>query len=362
MTDMTDKETRDTTFPTSGKGGPHRDTGHSPSRLMWADALKGWLIILVVLGHAIQWALGKQVDGSHTWNLIYSFHMSAFMAVSGWLAYRPHQKAINIGTILSRRAHQLLVPFFCWTILFILIKGWNLLSSLWQFIYKPDDLFWFLWVLFFIQLIFVLLQQMSHALRISPTLPLTATALVLPILIGFFRTDSFGIHFIVFYLMFFVLGYLTHQYHALQTHSKALLITLGLVWLLLAWHWRMHDLPSWMPTPRFLPEAIVQYAYRAITATVANVVILNAAPLLLNGSSRLNTWIALLGQWSLGVYVAHLSLLLLFGHAIMRLLPPSVPYWLRMPLLFVFAFTLSTAIVFLLKKNKYTARLFLGKI
>ena len=57
-------------------------------RLIWADSLKGWLILLVILGHAIQSTLGEECDSNHVWNLIYSFHMPAFMAVSGWLAFR----------------------------------------------------------------------------------------------------------------------------------------------------------------------------------------------------------------------------------------------------------------------------------
>lgn len=57
-------------------------------RLIWVDALKGILMILVVLGHAIQTELGASCEESHLWNLIYSFHMPAFMAVSGWLFYK----------------------------------------------------------------------------------------------------------------------------------------------------------------------------------------------------------------------------------------------------------------------------------
>ena len=57
-------------------------------RLVWADSLKGWLMILVIIGHAIQSVMTDDFASSHVWNLIYSFHMPAFMAVSGWLAYR----------------------------------------------------------------------------------------------------------------------------------------------------------------------------------------------------------------------------------------------------------------------------------
>lgn len=59
-------------------------------RLIWADALKGILIVLVVLGHSIQASmmkLGGDFLNDYLWNIIYSFHMPVFIAVSGYLAY-----------------------------------------------------------------------------------------------------------------------------------------------------------------------------------------------------------------------------------------------------------------------------------
>lgn len=61
------------------------------SRLLWADSLKGLLMILVILGHAIQGYMPEACFHNHVWNLIYSFHMPAFMAVSGYFAYRVHR-------------------------------------------------------------------------------------------------------------------------------------------------------------------------------------------------------------------------------------------------------------------------------
>lgn len=66
-------------------------------RLIWADSLRGILIVLVVLGHAIQAQLGDGCFTNHVWNYIYSFHMAAFMAVSGWLSYRVSIHRLNIG-------------------------------------------------------------------------------------------------------------------------------------------------------------------------------------------------------------------------------------------------------------------------
>lgn len=86
-------------------------------RLIWIDSLKGWLMILVVLGHAIQSSLGDACFQNHLWNLIYSFHMPAFMAISGWFAFSNTSKNINVGSLCKRRFNQLMVPYLSWSLL-----------------------------------------------------------------------------------------------------------------------------------------------------------------------------------------------------------------------------------------------------
>ena len=80
-------------------------------RLIWIDSLKGWLMILVILGHAIQSSLGDACFHNHVWNIIYSFHMPAFMAISGWFAFSVTSKSINVGALCKRRFNQLMVPY-----------------------------------------------------------------------------------------------------------------------------------------------------------------------------------------------------------------------------------------------------------
>lgn len=55
-------------------------------RLLWADALKGLLILFVVFGHSIQF-LSDNFASSRLWTMIYSFHNSGFMAVSGYFSF-----------------------------------------------------------------------------------------------------------------------------------------------------------------------------------------------------------------------------------------------------------------------------------
>lgn len=60
-------------------------------RIIWIDSLKGWLILIVIFGHAIQYCFSCGYETNYWWNLIYSFHMPAFMAASGFVNYRPTQ-------------------------------------------------------------------------------------------------------------------------------------------------------------------------------------------------------------------------------------------------------------------------------
>ena len=56
-------------------------------RLQWLDVLRGFLILLVILGHVMQ-SFIADVENIRLWNIIYSFHVPAFMAISGYLMYK----------------------------------------------------------------------------------------------------------------------------------------------------------------------------------------------------------------------------------------------------------------------------------
>lgn len=65
-------------------------------RLIWADALKGYLILTVILGHAIQYCLPDGLcEVNYWWKLIYSFHMAAFIAISGFVNYNPKRDVVK---------------------------------------------------------------------------------------------------------------------------------------------------------------------------------------------------------------------------------------------------------------------------
>ena len=229
-------------------------------RLIWADSLKGLLIILVILGHAIQSTLGNECFNNHLWNLIYSFHMPAFMAVSGWFAFRPIPNRGGYVTIIKRRCYQLLIPYILWSLISLLIRGRFNLISIWNMIIYPDTSFWFLWVLFLISVTFVTCQWMAKQIKCDELLFIGLSCAILFGVMVLFDIRVFGFQFLAYYILFYTAGYCIHRYSLNQRiRNKIVLASLFLVWCILAWYWNMHSLPNWMPTVHFFPSSLIQY-------------------------------------------------------------------------------------------------------
>ena len=124
------------------------------------DALRGLLILVVVLGYSLQ-------DGDYEnrlcWNIIYSFHMVAFFVVSGYVGYKESYKMSS----LLGKARQLLLPFISWTIIETLINGAGF-SRLCSVLLHPDTSYWFVYVLFVILSIFILILLISKRMSLNP--------------------------------------------------------------------------------------------------------------------------------------------------------------------------------------------------
>ena len=94
-------------------------------RNLFIDAVKGILIILVIIGHSIQYGNGyfyfdhELYYNDFIFRAIYTFHMPMFMIVSGYLFGFGNKK--SLGNILLSKFKTIGVPFvvFCTIIYFI---------------------------------------------------------------------------------------------------------------------------------------------------------------------------------------------------------------------------------------------------
>ena len=121
----------------------------SKERLVWIDALRGLLIAIVVLFHAIQHG---DYENNVLYNFLFSFQMPVFFAVSGFVNIK---ESYNVED-LKKKIFQLLIPFFVWAVLSTFLKCENV-SYFLDVLKHPDNggSYWFISTLFIIFLIFM---------------------------------------------------------------------------------------------------------------------------------------------------------------------------------------------------------------
>lgn len=129
-------------------------------RIAYIDHLRGIAILLVVVGHFIQYNTIESKDNV-LFSIIYSFHMPLFMFISGYIALRTTKIQIfdNYANFLLKKGRALLIPFFVWP---LIVDNFFFTNQLqFDFAAQVTGLFedpriglWFLWYLFFLTILF----------------------------------------------------------------------------------------------------------------------------------------------------------------------------------------------------------------
>lgn len=169
------------------------------------DALKGYAIVLVVLGHSIQSNV-IDFDNDLIFRLIYSFHMPLFMFLSGVLAFGKIKP--TSFSFLWKKFKILMVPCIMWYLINY-VRGYYILENLdvefyeyiIRFLKSPDWGLWFLWVLFLNFIVVSLAMSLEKYIKDASFFLAIIVIKLLPI--GFL-----GISLLKWHLPFFVGGYL----------------------------------------------------------------------------------------------------------------------------------------------------------
>ncbi len=142
-------------------------------RLEYIDFCRGIAILLVVIGHLIQF--NGIATSNPVFEFIYSFHMPLFFAISGYIT----QKVTHIETgkqyllYLKKKSIAILLPLLSWTLLannYLLAEHWKLLTfdDIWMTIMNPG--LWFLKMLFVILMIYGLSNWINHKIKSKKTI------------------------------------------------------------------------------------------------------------------------------------------------------------------------------------------------
>lgn len=314
-------------------------------RLVWADAARGLLILLVVLGHTLQHG---DYEHNVVWNVIYSFHMAAFFAISGYVSYRPEIRLNTIG----RRAKQLLLPFFIWSFIQSLClqkTGWQLFD----FIVYPDMGFWFVYVLFFITMLMMLFNALAMSLNINSIYVIGGGNLLLISLMVLFGWRSFGFQFIAFYFFFYALGFFIKRFDIRFSFSWS--IILGVCWLITAVFWHGHEVPKPLLGLTMIPSSILINGYRFLTATLGSLFVLGLSPFIFKSEERmLNRVLCYLGISSLGIYIIHMFVAHMIDYYnLLGCYFTSTTSISFETTFFIICAVLGIGVTYIVKKNKY---------
>lgn len=120
------------------------------------DFIKGVLIILVVLGHALQTTYGNNCWNDKVYHAIYSFHMPLFIFVSGY--FFKSSLRMNFMEMATHKFKRLLIPTIFFTSILLVIKFFAngaTFKSLWD-IYMVCRTYWYLICLFILSIIYYL--------------------------------------------------------------------------------------------------------------------------------------------------------------------------------------------------------------
>lgn len=141
-------------------------------RNKYIDLFRGVCISLVVLGHCIQYGMGTEYSenglyySNTIFKIIYSFHMPAFMLISGFLfAYSTRRKTFT--DLVKTKVKTLIIPLLLWlTAEFIVVQistgnifRVSLIESGKKYVlFCLENRLWFLWAVFYCSMIVAVVE------------------------------------------------------------------------------------------------------------------------------------------------------------------------------------------------------------
>ena len=175
-------------------------------RYLFVDNLRGLLILIVVLGHCLQYT-GCNIQENVLYNAIQSFQMPLFMLVSGFVSTKD---SYSLGW-LAKRNKRLLIPFVVGTfIMSLTVREGSMLE---YYLYPLKGL-WFLWVLailsfaqFFISLLSAKWNNEQKGFFVCTLFVFLVVSLLSYVFKGLLCFDLIAFHF-----MFYFTGYYFNRF------------------------------------------------------------------------------------------------------------------------------------------------------
>jgi len=274
------------------------------------DALKGYAIILVILGHVMAFIEPNEIKSNFLFILIYSFHMPLLLALSGYLVYG--KSSTPIWAFIVKKFKGLFIPYFIWITIGLLVAGsfgtkQNAVSIIFESLYAYTNL-WFLPVLFFsfILLMFYMrtVNFLSNFLKKNLSILVYLFSYLIIMWIFIAKPPVQGFLAIRWFSLFVLVGYIIAEYKEYIFNFKNQIFLISLF-----------SFPIFLP---FWDIRVNQFAYVGITHLLINFIlalfgiILSYYIVRLLRNTKLYDFLILCGNFSLEIYVISNVLTLIF--------------------------------------------------
>ena len=193
-------------------------------RSTYLDLIKAFAIVLVVLGHCIQYGSGYEYFeseafyGNVIFKGIYSFHMPLFALISGYLFFYTVSNK-NFMSVVKKEISSIILPVFSWSVSYYLIFRGRTLLDVGLFAFLKNLLkfclsdIWFLWAIFWCAIIINIVRYIFKDSMFA-YIVILAILLVLP--------EKMNSHYYIYLYPYYVCGYLFNK-HNLQAKTQKVL-------------------------------------------------------------------------------------------------------------------------------------------
>ena len=311
-------------------------------RIDYLDQMRGIAIILVVIGHVMQFSLG--FGTSHLVDLIGIFHMPSFFFISGFLSYSSQNN--RWFELVFKRFKRLCVPFVVF-------------SLAWCFCYQENWIellkwgggrYWFLLVLFEVFALFMFVDQLTKCIKKDyiRVLSFLFPIILLIILEKVYPTLELYIHPVAKYYRYFIIGFFCSKYKNLDTclFKNDFIYAVAFCVLILQWYFCSKNI------------TILIFA-----GALSGIVLLRYFCENYNGNNRIRMFLILIGKKSLLIYVLHYFFLVDIsdiGHVVLDV---SNGFFLQLITSIVISFPIiffCIVIGWFIESNKYLSIIMLG--
>lgn len=331
-------------------------------RSVLLDCLKGFGILLVILGHSVQYDIGHGFEANPIVRFIHSFDMPMFMFISGYVSVHNKDRSIEK---LSEKFRSLVIPFLAWFVIYYAISrlitfgsdtdASSFAASLLTLLRMPDAGLWFLWILFLNHLVLFVSRWINPR---REELYVLLILLLVNICWRLFKMDYLGIGLLRWHLAFYLFGYAVKKHFVkIESLFNAAGIASCFMFPLLACFWMSTGVPTFYHLLEVDPRLrdVICLVYNYLVAFTGILAMYTYFKYLLGLAPAIEKPLVYFGRLTIEIYCCH-AIFFSFMSGM-----PALPFWARVLFKCLVCLAGSLLLQYLIKQSGLLSALLFGR-